>query len=174
MNLLKRRNEMRKLFLMAIALMLVGSQAFATGIQTAVEPKSGGPIVWTESVYNASNTDFDAGDVVVWTIGDSTGDNDLWVTTNTTTTAAANNLVAGVVYPVAIASGDIGSIAVWGIGIPVDVTATVTAAGDDICKSGTAGSAAACVATDAGIYSSIGTCLDTPASSSCNALLTIR
>ena len=102
-----------KKFLIITALLMFTVNANAANIQSSVEPKSVGPEVWVDSVYNASNTDFDAGDVVIWTIGDSTGDNDLWVTTSTASTGAANNLIAGVVYPVAIVSGDIGSIAVW-------------------------------------------------------------
>ena len=164
---------MKKFLLTALVVIFAGI-ASAANVQTYVDPKSGGPEVWVDSVYNASNTDMDAGDVVVWTVGDSTGDNDLWVTTTTSQGAAAQNLVAGVVYPVAIALGDVGSIAIWGTGVSVDVNASITTAGDELCASTTAGSAGECPATDAGVYQSFGVCNSTPSSSSCTALITIR
>lgn len=160
---------MRKFILMAVLMMFAG-YVHATNIQQFVEPKSGGPLVWTESIYNASNTDLGAGDVVIWTIADSTGDNDLWVTT---TTGGATNTTAGkqagVVWPNAITSGNVGSIAIWGVGVAVDVMAGVTTAGDELCAGTTAGAAKECLSTDAGIYSSFGICLSTPASDSCVA-----
>lgn len=159
---------MKKFFLM-VALLAFAGLANAANIQTYFEPKSGGPEIWTDQIYNASNTDFDVGDVVIWTIGDSTGDNDNWVTTSSTGGAAETKKVAGIVYPNAIASGDIGSIAIWGTGVAVDTVSAVTAAGDPLCAATTAGSATKCVTTDAGIYSSFGFCTSTPASSSCVA-----
>lgn len=160
---------MKKFFLI-VALLGIAGIVHAANIQQFIEPKSGGPEVWVDSVYNASNTDMDVGDVVIWTIADSTGDNDLWVTT---TTGGATNTTAGkqagVVYPNAIASGDIGSIAVWGAGVAVDTDASVTAAGDFICVGATAGSAAKCAQVDAAIYGGLGFCTSTPASSSCVA-----
>src|SRR3990167_8649697 len=63
------------------------------------------------TVYNNASADLDAGDVVVWDIDASTGDNDLYVTTTTT---ADTGLVAGVVWPDAITDGSEGSLVVFG------------------------------------------------------------
>lgn len=164
---------MKKLLLI-VALIGIAGLVQAANIPMATEPTSGGPEVWVDQVYNASNTDFDVGDVVVWTIGDSTGDNDNWVTTSTAANSTANMMFAGVVYPNAIVSGDVGSIAIWGTGIAVDTNASVSAAGDELGLSTTAGSAALAPVTDAGIYNSFGFCTSTPASSSCVARITGR
>ena len=103
----------------------------------AVNPTDG-PEVWTVPVYSAGA--LDVGDVVVWTVDDSTGDNDYWVETTTT---AETGIVAGVVFPNAIAAGGKGTIAVRGV---VDVDCVSVVAGGPICASGTAGAATHCAA----------------------------
>jgi hypothetical protein len=76
----------------------------------------------------------------------------MWVSTTTTAVTA---LVAGVVWPRAIAAGDIGEIVIYGlaecdvttIGEASDICTTTTAGSGDSCASGTAGNRYAISAT---------------------------
>lgn len=106
----------------------------------ATEPKAAnGSGQVAISVYNNASADLDAGDVVVWDLDASTGDNDLYVTTTTT---VETGLVAGVVWPAAISDGNTGSIVVYGQA-ECDVSTGVEAAGV-LCSSATAGSGRSC------------------------------
>lgn len=131
---------MKRLYSIVFAILLALS---ITGLAMAAVPQSvdptAGPEVWTTTVYNNSGSTLDAGDVVVWDIGSSTGDNDNYVTTTTT---ADTFLVAGVVWPSDIAAVSIGSIAIRGI-VGVDL-AQPLAAGSLICSGATAGGAQLC------------------------------
>ena len=137
---------MKKLFLAILFLGLaVGSQA--ASIPLGVEPANGGPELWLQSVYVASgSTALDVGDVVCWDGDSSTGDDDSWVEQCST---LDTYLVAGVVYPIGIAAGSSGTIAIKG---PVQVDAVpghLTVAPGLACASATAGSAASCSTTAA-------------------------
>jgi hypothetical protein len=97
----------------------------------------------TIPVFNNSGGTLDAGDVVVWQIGSSTGDNDAYVTTTTT---ASTSIVAGVVYPASITDQRSGSIAIYGV-VDCDILAGSTgnvANGGPLCTSGTAGDSIPC------------------------------
>lgn len=134
---------MNKLLLNSLFALLViasgANLAHAIGIPSSEDPKDG-PAVWTVPVYNNSGSTLDVGDVVVWDIGSSTGDDDNYVTTTTTADTA---LVAGVVYRNDIAAGDTGTIVVHGV-VDVDVLAGLQSAGGIACTSATAGSARNC------------------------------
>lgn len=110
--------------------MLYVSQV-GSNIPRAVDPING-PEVWTVPVYSASEVQ--VGDVVVWTVDDSSGDNDYWVE-NTTTEATGS--VAGIVFPATISAGGTGAVAVRGIVTGNTVVtphgAGTIAAGDLIC-----------------------------------------
>lgn len=128
---------MRKLFLFLIAILLIAGIASAHTI--AINPKDG-PMTQVIPVYNNSGSVLDAGDVVVWDIGSSTGDNDNYVTTTTT---ADTVIVAGVVYPADISTGDTGSIVIYGV-VDCDISSIALPAGSVLCSSATAGAARAC------------------------------
>ena len=131
---------MKKYLISLLSLLLVTGVAFGASIPSGVNPKEG-PEIWLTEVYNNSGTALDAGDVVVWDIGSSTGDNDNYVTTTTTKDTA---LVAGVVYPAGIAASASGSIAIRGV-VDCDLLAAQdAAAGSFICTSGTAGDGKVC------------------------------
>lgn len=134
-----------KLSLLSILLLLgMTGVSFAISIPEVDDAKNG-PQVVLIGVYNNSGSTMDVGDVAIWQVASSTGDNDNYVTTTTT---SDTYLVAGVVYPADIAAGDIGTIAVRGP-VQVDVIAgnLQTDAGL-ACSSGTAGAARSCT-TDA-------------------------
>lgn len=138
-------DTMKKLFLVLSLLALAGV-SHAANIPGAVDPK-GGPEVWTVPVYNNSGGTLDVGDVVIWDIVSSTGDNDNYVTT--TTTADYTGPVAGVVYPADIAAGDSGTIAIYGV-VQVDaIAAHLTSDNALACTSTTAGSAKSCTTNPA-------------------------
>ena len=135
---------MKKYIYVLLALLVLGGVAYATTVPDATEPKEGGPNLWLESVYNNAGATLDVGDVVIWDVDASTGDNDNWVTTTTT---ADTYQVAGVVYPADIAAGASGSIAIKG---PVQVDAIASHLGvvkGLACTSTTAGSAKDCAGT---------------------------
>lgn len=126
-------------FLMAILFLGVAtpSQAYF-GAADAQTTESSGSVKVT--VYNNSGSDLDVGDVVVWDIGSSTGDNDLYITTTTT---ADTGIVAGVVYPSAISTGNQGAIVVYGFA-ECDTSSLGINAGGTMCTSGTAGAGDTC------------------------------
>ena len=102
---------MRKFLYSVLAILFFVGVAYARSIPSGVDTKAG-PSVELEGVYNNSGGTLAVGSVVVWDIVSSTGDNDNYVTTTTT---AGTYIVAGVVYPNAIATGDSGQIAVRGV-----------------------------------------------------------
>lgn len=141
----KRRIKMKKtlhlLLMLSIMTMFAGvSQAH----EIWQEPQNGGPASAKIAVYNNSGSALDEGDVVVWDVGSSTGDDDLWVTTTTTTDT---ELVAGVVGAGGIGVAGTGSITIYGHA-QCDVSTSV-AAGGLICTKGTAGGGGACNEEDA-------------------------
>lgn len=156
---------MKKL-LFVLALLLIAVPAFAISIPQS-ESGTTGPAIVTIPVYNNSGGTMDAGDVAVWDIGSSTGDNDNWVTTTTT---ADTFLVAGVVYPADIAAGDVGTIAVRGV-VQVDFGATGTgAAGSLLCSDSVAGAADNCTSST-GDKNAFGIVTTAVSSNSVNAML---
>jgi len=146
-----------RLFLLTCLLMLsITGLVSAANIPAAVDPDDGGPEVWTIQVYNDddSSGDFDVGDIVIWDIDASTGDNDNWVTT--TATADYTGAIAGIVYPKAIAYHETGSVAIWG-SVQADI---LNGHGQTlygyICTSATAGSGRDCAsATNSTEYGQI-------------------
>ena len=132
---------MKKLFL-AILFLGLAAGSHAASIPLGVEPANGGPELWLQSVYvNTSSTALDVGDVVCWDGDSSTGDDDSWVEQ---CSAADTYLVAGVVYPLGIAAGSSGTIAIKG---PVQTDAVgghLGVANGLACSSSTAGSAVSC------------------------------
>jgi len=102
---------MKKLFLVSLAVLLMGGVAWAISFPQS-EKGDVGPYVWTVPVYNNSGSNMPAGTVAVWQITSSTGDDDNYVTTSTDVDTF---LVAGVIYPNAIASTDTGTMAVHGV-----------------------------------------------------------
>lgn len=131
---------MRKYLYVFLAILLVAGVAHAISIPQSEDPKTG-PAVWTVPVYNNSGGTLDVGDVVVWDIASSTGDDDNYVTTTTT---ADTFLVAGVVYGNDILAASRGVIAVHGV-VSVDlVTTSHVNAGTLLCSGTTAGAAQAC------------------------------
>lgn len=149
---------MNKLLLNSLfaLLVLAGGANLAQAISIPEgEDAKNGPAPWLVPAYNNTSSSLAAGSVVIWDIGSSTGDNDNYV--NTTTTRDTY-IVAGVVYPNAIAAGDTGTIATHGV-VPVTVTsAGVTDAGP-VCSSTTAGAAVSCSTNAAafGIATATGT-----------------
>ena len=132
---------MRKLFSILLAAMLIVSIAGYSQAQGIVDTDAG-PYYEVTSVYNNSGGTLDVGDVVIWDIGSSTGDDDQYVTT---TTSADTFLVAGVVYPADIAASSSGSIVTKGA-VTVDVATSnnINSAGALLCTGTTAGGAAVC------------------------------
>jgi len=63
---------MKKLALF-IALLLVTSGAHAASIPGFIDPKAG-PEVWVTDAYNNSSSALSSGDIVIWDIDASTGD----------------------------------------------------------------------------------------------------
>lgn len=132
---------MKRIIFLALAVLLIGSAAY--GHQLMSDPTGtmtdSFPAVYVD-VYAAAA--LDAGDVVVWDIGASTGDNDAWVATTTT---ANTGLVAGVVWPNAISAASTGTIVIYGMA----ECDTKSGIDDDsiLCTSGTAGAGDVCAAT---------------------------
>jgi hypothetical protein len=132
---------MKKLFIVLVAVLLVGSVTVAQAYFGIADPKTTeGAANVKVPVYNNSGGALDEGDVVVWQIGSSTGDNDLYVTTTVT---ANTGLVAGVVAQGGIASASSGVIIVYGL---AQCDVTVAAAGTLLCTSAVAGSGGLCTA----------------------------
>ena len=131
-----------------IMLLLLSVTMFA-GVSQAheiwQEPQNGGPASSKIAVYNNSGSALDEGDVVVWDVGSSTGDDDLWVTTSTT---AETSLVAGVVGSGGIGISGVGSITIYGHAQCDVATNKPVAANGVICNSATAGAGQACTNAD--------------------------
>ena len=130
-----------RLFLLAFLLLLS-----MTGLATAqlVYNPATGMSYETIPVYNNSGGTLDAGDVVVWDIASSTGDNDAYVTTTTT---ADTDLVAGVIWPSSIAAASSGTMAILGL-VECDLGAQGVASGGPLCTSGTAGGGDMCTSAN--------------------------
>ena len=158
-----------KKFVIFLAILLLVSFTGMAQAQLFVDPVAG-PEVWVTSVYNNSGSSLSAGDVVIWDIASSTGDNDNYVTT---TTAVDTTLIAGVVFPNSIGTGEIGSIAVRGAGIKVNTIAGGSVAvGTSLCTGATAGSASVCSETG-GDPNRIGFCTSANTGSSCTAFISV-
>lgn len=137
---------MIKKLALIFALVTIGftGVALAAGIPEVTSPRDSSEY-WTMKVYNNASADLDAGDVVIWDIDSSTGDNDMYVTTTTT---QGTGPVAGVVLN-AITDGDVGTIVVYGVTtVDTDPTAGVGAVGIPMGTSGVVGNAQPCDAAD--------------------------
>ena len=137
---------MRKLYSLFVAVLFLSwaGTAFGYNCGMGIEPKEGGPVTCIESVYNNSGGTLDAGDVVIWDMEQSTGDNDNWVTTTTT---ADTYHVAGVVLD-DITAGTSGTIVTRGF-VAVDVAGGLNVVDGLACTSVIAGSARTCITNDA-------------------------
>ena len=119
---------MRKLFSFLAVLMALLVTGLAQAHELAYDPLTGLSYI-SVPVYNNSGGDLDAGDVVVWDISSSTGDNDAYVTTTTTADTA---IVAGVIWPKTIGTGLEGSMVIWGLA-ECDVSSVGVVAGGPVC-----------------------------------------
>ena len=151
---------MKKLIVLVAVLLMGVTSVFAQQYTDIVEPQSGGPNVALQSVWNNGASTLDVGDVVIWDVDASTGDNDQWVATTTT---ADTYVVAGVVYPSDITAGSRGTIAVRGP-VAVDVLMGLQTLDGQACTSTTAGAAGTCADNGASFGSVI-----TPATSTGNS-----
>lgn len=131
---------MRKFLFILFALLFCVGVASAANIPSVVNPTEG-PELWITQVYNNSGGTLDVGDVVIWQIGSSTGDDDNYVTTTTT---AQTYIVAGVVWPVDIGATNSGTIVIRGPVAVDDDGRGLNDAGGLACTSGTAGAATSC------------------------------
>lgn len=157
---------MKKLFFIFLAVfLLTASSAYAQG--QAVDPKNG-PEVWVTSVFNNSSSTVNAGDIVIWDIDDSAGDNDNYI--NTTTTADTSQ-VAGIVWPAAIAGKAYGSIATRAMGITVNTGYNAPGAGSELCTSGVAGIAVTC--SEIGDPNRVGFCTSARTNKTCVAYISV-
>jgi len=150
-----------------IFILLVVFMLSMTGLvqaQQAVDPMAG-PEVWVTSVYNNSGTALSSGDIVVWNISSSTGDNDNYITTTTTEDTV---LVAGIVYPESIGIGKTGSIAVRATGIKINKKEHV-GTGGEICTGTVAGKAQLC--SEVGDPNRIGFCTADDSADGCIAYI---
>uniref|UniRef100_A0A6M3KGK8 Uncharacterized protein n=1 Tax=viral metagenome TaxID=1070528 RepID=A0A6M3KGK8_9ZZZZ len=133
---------MKKLLITAIALLLMTSFAMAADIPMVNPESNPAPVI--TAVYSASAVS--AGDVVCWDADESTNDDKNYVTS---TCGADAVHVAGVVWPSAIAEGNSGTIAIYGVvNVNLETGHTDQNTGTIICASSTAGKAEKC-ATDA-------------------------
>lgn len=136
---------MKKLLSVVFALLLaVSMTGVALSHTITIDPSAAdGSGTQVVPVYNNSGGTLDIGDVVVWDIGSSTGDNDFYVTTTTT---ANTGVVAGVVLNSTIAAASEGEIVIFG-----PATCDVGVGGIDngglLCSSTTAGSGKGCAST---------------------------
>jgi hypothetical protein len=131
---------MKKYIGLFVAVLLLGSVTYSYSHSILADPKTtDGAAYQVTPIYNNSGAALDAGDVVVWDIGNSTGDNDLYVTTTTT---ADTGIVAGVVLS-AIGIASEGSAVVWGFA-QCDIGAQGVGDGGPICTSATTGGGDMC------------------------------
>lgn len=139
-----------KKILTILAVLILGTVCTAGAHTITADPgTTNGAASHVWPVRNDSSTAFDEGDVVVWDIINSTGNNDLHVATTTT---LDTGIVAGVVGSGGIAALSNGSIIVFGLA-QCDVSADV-GDGSLLCTSATAGSGKNCslVADEAQAY----------------------
>src|SRR3990167_2626337 len=134
----------KKIILFVLLSLVMAGQSFAP--EDATNPQTTEGTAFTVvPVYNNSASTVSAGDIVIWDIDASTGDNDLYV--NTTTTADTH-LIAGIVYPGDIATNVTGAIVIYGI-----VTVNTESVGDiltdtALCTSTTAGKVGSCAVSN--------------------------
>ena len=145
------------LFSLFLAVSLFGvTTSYALECAQSPEPQNGGAENCVTSVYNNSGAALDDGDVVVWDVGSSTGDNDNWVTTSTT---ADTYLVAGVVEG-SIGVADSGFITVRGVtNVDTQTVGGLNTVNGLACTSTTAGAAKSCATVEAanfGIVTTVG------------------
>jgi len=119
----------RLLLITALVLLMAVGFVYAANISRVVDPQNQKEI-WTTQVYNNAGKALTVGEVVVWEISASTGDNDNYVTVTTTADTA---IVAGIVYPAGIADGENGTIAIYGMVDTYCVSACVV--NDILCTS---------------------------------------
>ena len=146
------------------------TSVFALECAQSPEPQTGGAEVCVTSVYNNSGSALDDGDVVVWDIGSSTGDDDNWVTTTTT---ADTYLVAGVVEGAIGVAGQ-GIITTRGVTNVDFGTTGLGAAGSVLCSSTTAGSAGNCGGAASGGWGAFGIVTTAVSSNSVNAYINVK
>ena len=129
---------MRKLFLILVTLLFVSVGNADAWFVANPRDTAGGANVRIP-VYNNSGADLDEGDVVVWDIGSATGDDDLYVTTTTT---SDTGLVAGVIASTCTTGSDC-SLIVYGLA-QCDLGAQGVGAGGILCTSVTTGGGDLC------------------------------
>lgn len=155
---------MRKFLFSLIALLVFVGVASA---QIAIDPENG-PVSQLIPVYNNASATVTAGDVVIWDIDASTGNDDFYVTT---TTDADSSIVAGVVWPNSCATKTRCTIAVWGTGVTVNTTGGPGTT-SELCTSGTAGKATQC--SEAGDPNRFGQCTGEDSSNTCKAFINVK
>lgn len=163
---------MKKLVLAFLSILVLTGVVYAAAISQSIDAKTQTE-TWLISVYNNSGSEMDVGDVAIWDIADSTGDNDNYVQSSAT---ADTFLVAGVVFPNAIAAEDVGTIIVKGTAAVDLITSgsyLPVEAGCSLCTSATDGSAQICsdATTDP---NSFGFCTSAPSGGSCTAYINVR
>lgn len=136
-------NKFLSLFVAALLLTGFATESFATVIPSAEDPLNGSQLS-LKPVYNNSGAALSAGDVVVWDISNSTGDDDNYVTTTTTGDTV---LVAGVVYRNSIPAASTGYIVVNGV-VPVNIYGGGNTVNGPLCSSTVAGKARSCLNND--------------------------
>ena len=140
---------MKKFRLFLFALLAVAIIAGVSyGHSVAVNPYASEGSTVVVPVYAAAA--LDAGDVVVWSIDASTGDNDLWVASTST---VDTHIVAGVVMNAIVAGGN-GFIAIYGV-TSCDTNGDAIDAASPICTSSTAGAGTNCGDDSAGYAISV-------------------
>jgi len=139
---------MKKLIIM-FAILFLGMVSTAQAHTMMADGKTtDGAAYHTWPVFNNSSSALDEGDVVVWDVAASTGNNDLYV--NTTTTANTG-LVAGVVTSAGCVASSACDIIIFGLAKCDTLVGLGVGEGGLICTSGTAGDGVVCTAvTDEG------------------------
>jgi len=154
---------MKKLIIM-FAILFVGMVSTASAHSIIADARTTeGAANQVLTVFNNAGATLDVGDVVVWDFVNSTGNNDLYVTTTTTTNTG---LVAGVVTQ-EIVDQSTGGIVIYGF-----ATCDIADAVEDntlICTSSTAGSGTNCtaVADEAQAYAIATEAIATSGSGNC-------
>ena len=136
---------MKKILGLSLILLLFAGVSFATNIPKVTAPESTSE-VWLAEVYLNSSTAADDGDVLIWDIDASTGDEFMYVIQTTT---ANTGPIAGVAYG-DISANSVGRIVIWGqydvdlsgangaaggIGNPI-ITSTTSGAGNPVTTGG--------------------------------------
>jgi len=135
-----------KKILSLTAVLLFGTVAVANAWFAADPKATNGAANIKIPVYNNASSELAAGNVVAWDIDGSTGDNDLYVALED---ANDTGIVAGVVWPAAIAANSSGTIVVYGFA-ECDVDSGGVAENGLLCTSneGSGGEGKGCAATD--------------------------